>query len=168
MVIATWHGCRQRLSASRVCTACAGYAHPFHVCIPLHVSVYWCVYHVILTRAFCMSDVQHREHVSLGGVCFTRTMYSSVARVRYTHPLHEAVFLCHHHCQLQASLSRDRWRRLLYVSDTTCALQACVTHIRLPFVQNTTDACLPHCRWSKPVALVVWACLIHASVTRAD
>lgn len=125
--------------------------------LPCHFDV--CILHV---------DVQHREHVSLGGVCFTRTMYSSVARVRYTHPLHEAVFLCHHHCQIQASLSRDRWRRLLYVSDTTCALQACVTHIRLPFVQHTTDACLPHCRWSKPVALVVWACLIHASVTRAD
>lgn len=108
MVIATWHGCRQRLSASRVCTACAGYAHPFHVCIPLHVSVYWCVYHVILTCAFCMSTFSIgstcllevsvlrvrctlRWHVSVTRIRYTRLYFCVIIIVKYKRPFHATV-----------------------------------------------------------------------------
>lgn len=71
-----------------------------YVCIPFHVSV------LLVVRLPCHFDasslhvdVQHREHVSLGRVCFTRTMQFSVARVRYTHPHHRVCIVCRYHCQ---------------------------------------------------------------------
>ena len=108
----------------------------FEACI-LHVGVqhrsgarpfYWPVYLCEFEACISHVDVQHREHVSLGRVCVTPTIYSWVARFRHTHPLKYTSLLSFLvgsvNCKRPVHMTVDR------VCCTPCLIHVSVTPIR--------------------------------------